>query len=66
MVYTYLLNPSVVVRVESDDPINSGCDVQKEIAEYLLKFKTPTMVAVESNCNRVWPHGRDESPLVRT
>jgi hypothetical protein len=62
-VYTLMLNPSVTVRVASDDPFASGIRAQEALVAHVRALKLDDLVVTAASCERVWPHGRDDVPL---
>lgn len=64
-VYTLWLHPSVTVRVASDDGFAPGIRAQEALVAHLRALKLDDLVVTAASCERVWPHGRDDGPLVQ-
>jgi hypothetical protein len=60
--YTFLLNPTVVVRISTDLPLPPEVVVQQALVKHLRKLRTTTLAVVEVACHRAWPHGCDDRP----
>jgi hypothetical protein len=60
--YTFLLNPTVIVRVRADTPLPPETVVQQALVKHLRKLRTTTLAVVEVACHRAWPHGCDDLP----
>lgn len=63
-VYTLWLHPSVTVRVASDDGFAPGIRAQEALVAHLRALKLDDLVVTAASCDRVWPHGRDDGPLM--
>jgi hypothetical protein len=63
-VYTLWLHPSVTVRVASDEPFAPAVRAQEALVAHLRTLKLDDLVVTSAFCERVWPHGRDNRPLV--
>jgi hypothetical protein len=60
--YTFLLNPTVVVRISTDALLPPEVVAQQALVEHLRTLRTTTLAVVEAACHRAWPHGCDDLP----
>lgn len=63
-VYTLWLHSAVLVRVASDEPFAPAVRAQEALVAHLRALKLNDLVVTAAYCERVWPHGRDDKPLV--
>jgi hypothetical protein len=61
--YTFLLNPTVIVRVSADTLLPPEIVAQQVLVKHLRTLRTDDVAVIEAACNRAWPHGCDDLPL---